>query len=67
VTAAALADVRREEDARFFTQPQAKADFGHWSKAEHWSLDEAIALVFGKAPEIVSWDKIKTYVEPRSL
>ncbi len=61
--AKALADIQHEEEARFFNQPQAKADFYHWSKAEHWSLDEAIALVLGKAPEIVSWDKIKTYVE----
>ncbi len=60
-TAAAIADMQREEGARFFNQPHANADFDHWSKAEHWSLDEAIALVFGKAPEIVSWDKIKTY------
>jgi hypothetical protein len=61
-SAKALADLHREEDARFFNQPLAKADFDHWSKAEHWSLDEAIALVLGKAPEIVSWDKIKTYI-----
>ncbi len=59
---ALLADMQREEDTLFFNQPHAKADFGHWSKAEHWSLDEAIALVFGKAPEIVSWDKIKPWV-----
>ena len=64
-TAAALADIQREEDARFFNQPHANADFDHWSKAEHWSLDEAIALVLGKAPEIVSWDKIKAYSAPR--
>jgi hypothetical protein len=60
-TIAALTDMQREEDARFFNQPPAKADFDHWSKAEHWSLDEAVALVFGKAPEIVSWDKIKAH------
>lgn len=60
-TAATLADIHREERARFFNQPHANADFDHWSKAEHWSLDEAIALAFGKAPEFVSWDKIKTY------
>ena len=60
--AAVSADMQREEDAHFFNQPHSKADFNHWSKAEHWSLDEAIALVLGKAPEIVSWDKIKTYV-----
>ena len=61
-TTAALADMQREENARFFNQPYANADFDHWSKTEHWSLDEAIALAFGKAPEIVSWEKIKTYV-----
>ena len=37
-----LTDMLREEEARFFNQPQAKADFDYWSKAEHWSLDEAI-------------------------
>src|SRR5215471_18235892 len=57
----ALADLRREEEARFFNQPHAAADFIHWSKAEHWSLDEAIALAMGKAPEIVNWEKIKAY------
>lgn len=57
----ASADQQREEERRFFNQPHAAADFDHWSKAEHWSLDEAIALIMGKAPEIVSWDKIKAY------
>jgi hypothetical protein len=57
----ALAGMQREEEGRSFNQPHAAADFDHWCKAEHWSLDEAIALVMGKAPEIVSWDKIKAY------
>jgi len=60
-SAKALADLQREEDGRFFNQPHAAADFDHWSKAEHWSLDEAIALAMGKAPEVVSWEKIKAY------
>ena len=60
--AAVLADMQREEAARFFNRPHSKADFDHWSKAEYWSLDEATALILGKAPEIVTWDKIKTYV-----
>jgi hypothetical protein len=60
-SAKALVDIRREEEARFFNQAHAAADFEHWSKAEHWSLDEAIALVMGKAPEIVSWQKIKAF------
>lgn len=48
-----------EEQKRFFNQPSAKADFGHWSKAAHWTLDEAIALSFGKNPQIVTWDRVK--------
>src|SRR6266404_7939816 len=57
-----LADMQRKEEAHFFNQPHARADFDYWSKAEHWSLDEAIALILGKAPEIVSWEKIKSHV-----
>jgi hypothetical protein len=59
-SAKALADLQREEEARWFNQPQAAADFGHWSKAEHWSLDEAVALVLGKAPEVVNWSKLES-------
>src|SRR4051812_28861475 len=59
--AATLEEARGEEDARFFNLPHAAADLEHWSKMEHWSLDEAVALAMGKAPEIVSWDKIKAF------
>jgi hypothetical protein len=57
----ALADLKYEEGLLFFNQRHAAADFDHWCKAEHWFLDEAIALTMGKAPEIVSWEKIKPY------
>jgi hypothetical protein len=53
----------REDQDRFFNQPHAKADFPYWSKAAHWTLDEAIALSFGKAPEHVSWDRLKNLVQ----
>lgn len=52
-----------EERRRFFNQPNAEADFEHWSKAAHWTLDEAIALSFGRAPEKVTWERVKPYVE----
>jgi hypothetical protein len=42
----------QEEGERFFNRPHANADFDHWSKAAHWTLDEAIALSLGKAPEV---------------
>ena len=49
------------EEFGFFNQPRAAADFDHWSKAEHWSLEEAVALAMGKAPELVNWAKIQSY------
>ena len=58
-----LAQAESEEQTRFFNQPYAKADFGHWSKAAYWTLDEAVALSFGKAPERVTWETIKPFVD----
>ena len=52
----------REERARFFHYPRADADFSHWSKATYWTLDEAIALSFGKAPEVVKWENVQPLV-----
>src|SRR5262245_42045735 len=51
-----------EESQRPFNQPDATADFEHWSKAAHWTLDEAIALSFGKAPEVVGWNNVQAYL-----
>ena len=58
-----MAQAEREEQTRFFNQPYVKADFDHWSKAVYWTLDEAIALSFGKAPERVTWETMKPFVD----
>lgn len=58
-----LAKIEREEQERFFNQPNANADFVHWSKAVYWTLDEALALAFGKAPEVVRWENVKPYID----
>ena len=50
-----------EERNRFFNQPPSNADYDHWCKATYWTLDEAIALSFGKDPECVNWGKLKDY------
>jgi hypothetical protein len=50
--AESLAKWQREEEARFFHQPYATADFEHWSKAVYWTLEEAIALMMEKAPNL---------------
>jgi hypothetical protein len=55
------ARVELEESQRVYNQPYATADFVHWSKAAHWTLEEAIALSFGKAPEVVNWEVVKPF------
>jgi hypothetical protein len=48
-----------EDQKRFFHEPQADAEFDHWSKMARWTTDEATALSLGKAPEVVNWDKLE--------
>ena len=43
-----------DDKERFFSQPSADADFDYWSKMAHWTLDEAVALSFGKSPKVVN-------------
>jgi hypothetical protein len=59
---AAIAKAEQEERERFFNQPHAAANFDYWSKMAHWTLDEAVALSFGKAPEMVHWPVISKYL-----
>src|SRR5262245_44110124 len=54
------AKAEQEESERFYNHPAARADFEHWAKAAHWTLDEAIALSFGRAPELVRWEKLQS-------
>ena len=62
-----FAKAEREEQQRFYNQPYTNANFSHWSKAAHWSLDEAIALSFGKEPEWVSWKRLSPLPTPLLL
>ena len=55
------AKAEAEERTRFFNQPLANADFDHWSRTAHWTLDEAVALSMGKAPEHVTWESVAPY------
>lgn len=38
------------------------ADLDHWSKMADWTLDQAIALSFGRAPEKVQWLTVQPHV-----
>jgi hypothetical protein len=35
-----------------------KTDFAYWAKMPHWTLDEALALVFGKDPDVGTWKRV---------
>lgn len=50
-----------EEQSRFFNGPHSHADFTHWAKATYWTIEEAIALSFGKSPGVVNWKKLEQY------
>lgn len=52
-----------EENQRVFNKPDAVADFDYWSRMPHWTLDEALALSFGKAPEVVSWKVVQPHIQ----
>lgn len=58
----AVAKAQSEERVRLFHQPHATADIEHWSKLAHWTLDEAVALSFGKAPEVVHWQIVSKFL-----
>lgn len=55
--------LQKEEEGRFFNLPSAQADFEYWGKAAYWTLDEAVALVLGRAPESVTWERVKKFVD----
>lgn len=59
------AQKHKEEQERqhFYNLSSADADFEYWSKMPHWSLDEAIALSFGKNPKVVYWGRIEAKFE----
>jgi len=50
----------REEQAYSFNQSSATADYEHWSKCAQWTIDEAVALSFGRDPRIVKWENLKS-------
>jgi hypothetical protein len=59
----AAAKAERDEQQLFFNRPEAAADYAHWGRAAFWRCDEAVALALGRSPEIVTWDKVKSYVQ----
>lgn len=53
----------RKDRLAFFSLRAADYDLDHWSRLSLWTLDEAVALTFGKSPKIVNWERIKPGIE----
>jgi len=51
----------------FFEQLDAQADLEHWSRAEYWTPDEAAAVSFGKNPNVVNANTLKSYLGKASF
>lgn len=55
------------EAARFYNQPQAQANFAFWLKVDFWTFDDAIALLLGKNPQVVTWAAVDQAVKPKGF
>lgn len=52
-------------DARkFYNQPSSVADFKYWSAMDYWTFDEALALLMGKDPRVMTKEAIGKEIEP---
>lgn len=59
--ASLLAKEAAEQEAKwFFNQPGAHADFNHWAKLDYWTLEEGVALCFGKSPKVVTSKSVES-------
>jgi hypothetical protein len=53
---------RKQEDVRlFFNAPISMADFSYWSIQPYWTHEEAVALLLGKSPEVVTRKNMYSY------
>lgn len=62
-TAAAEKEAMKEA-AKFYNLPSANADFRHWARMEHWTFDEALALLLGKDPRVVTKSAVQRELSP---
>jgi hypothetical protein len=52
------------DQAQFYRKPGAQANFDHWLSMDFWSLDEAIALLMGSNPTVVTWEAVSHALQP---
>lgn len=50
--------------SKFYNQPSSVADFKYWSAMDYWTFDEALALLMGKDPRVMTKEAIDKEIEP---
>ena len=50
-----------DEQQHFFNRPGMQPDYDHYCRCANWTLDEAVALSFGKDPERVNWKTVEPF------
>jgi hypothetical protein len=55
---------RKEEAARFYNLPKAMANYAYWLSLDFWTQDEAVALLLGRNPEVVTWNAVNDLLHP---
>lgn len=56
-----LETLKQEDEKNFFNRPDQKADLQFWAGFDFWTIDEAVALTFGRNPEVVNWKVVLPY------
>lgn len=54
---------KQKDEELFFNYPSQQADFEFWAKMGYWTVDEAVALSFGRNPETVNWNSVFPYTD----
>lgn len=47
-----------QREYEWFLDPKYNADFDYWLKADYWSVEECLALAFGKNPKEIYYNKV---------
>jgi hypothetical protein len=58
-----LAKKEREEKKLSINMPLFTQDIEHYAKLRYWTIDEGIALAYGRSPEHATWAKVKPYTQ----
>lgn len=51
-----------KEQRRFYNRPEAQPNFRTWAQVEHWTPEEALALLMGREPKVVTSSAVRNEI-----